>query len=58
MDSRLELERIELKNKSWKSQFSREMNIMMEIIGQINSTKGKEQKQWVEVIDLFKAKYR
>ncbi len=58
MDSRLELERIELKNKSWKSQFSREMNIMMEIIGQINSTKGKDQKHWGKVMDLFRAKYR
>ena len=58
MDSRLEFEKIERKNKSWKSQFSKEMNIMMEIIGQINSTKGKEKKHWEKVIDLFRAKYR
>ena len=58
MEAKLELERIELKNKSWKSQFSKEMNIMMEIISQINSTKGKEKKHWEEVIDLFRAKYR
>jgi len=58
MEAKLELERIELKNKSWKSQFSKEMNIMMEIISQINSTKGKEKKHWEKVIDLFRAKYR
>ena len=58
MEAKLELERIELKNKSWKSQFSKEMNIMMEIISQINSTKKKEKKHWEEVIDLFRAKYR
>ena len=58
MEAKLELERIEFKNKSWKSQFSKEMNMMMEIIGQINSTKGKEKKQWGEVMDLFRAKYR
>ena len=58
MEAKLELERIEFKNKSWKSQFSKEMNMMMEIIGQINSTKGKEKKHWEEVIDLFRAKYR
>tara|TARA_R110000822_G_C14914076_1_gene450566 strand:+ start:263 stop:439 length:177 start_codon:yes stop_codon:yes gene_type:complete len=58
MDSKLEFEKIERKNKSWKSQFSKEMNIMMEIITQINSTKGKEKKHWGEVMDLFKAKYR
>jgi len=34
------------------------MNIMMEIITQINSTKGKEKKHWGEVMDLFRAKYR
>ena len=58
MEAKLELERIELKNKSWKSQFSKEMNIMMEIISQINSTKGKEKKHREEDIDLFRAKYR
>tara|TARA_R110000744_G_scaffold1518_1_gene5403 strand:+ start:246 stop:422 length:177 start_codon:yes stop_codon:yes gene_type:complete len=58
MDTNFKLEKIEFKNRMWKSQFSREFNILMEIITNINSTTGKEKKQWEKVIDLYNSKYR
>jgi|TARA_R100001460_G_scaffold81738_1_gene122655 hypothetical protein len=53
-----ELEIIVHKNRTWKSKFSKDMNIMMEIIMQINSNTGKNKKYWCRVMDLYKDKYR
>jgi hypothetical protein len=56
--AKIELERIELKNKSWDSQFMREHNIWEEIAMQINSHTGKKQNHWCMVMNLFNMKYK
>jgi hypothetical protein len=55
---RKELEKIEYSKRTWNSKFMREMDIWEEIAMQINSTKGKEQKFWCRVMDLYNEKYR
>jgi len=59
MISELEaLERIERKNRSWRSKFAREHSIWEEIAVQINSYTGEKQKYWERVMDLYRAKYQ
>jgi len=52
-----ELERIEHNKRTWRSDFIREREIWHGIAMQINSTKGKEQKYWIRVMDLYNKKY-
>ena len=52
-----ELERIEYKNRTWKSKFIREQSIWDEIAMQINSYKGKEHDYWCMVMRLYHKKY-
>ena len=55
---RIELEKIENKNRTWKNKFSRELYIWEAIAENINGYKGKERKYWCRVMDLYDAKYR
>lgn len=52
------LNKIEYSKRTWKSQVFREQEILMEIIVQINSSKGQEKKIWNFVRKLFDEKYR
>lgn len=52
------LEKIEYKKRTWKSKFFREMEIWEEIAMNINGYKGKEQKYWIAVMDLYDKKYK
>ena len=49
---------IELKNTSWESQWMKEKAIWDEISMRINSYTDKEKEFWIEVMDLYNAKYR
>ena len=49
---------IELKNTSWESQWMKEKAIWVEISMRINSYTDKEKEFWIEVMDLYNAKYR
>jgi hypothetical protein len=53
-----ELEKIEYKKRTWKSDLMREMDIWECIACEINSYTGKKQKYWLLVMDLFNEKYR
>jgi hypothetical protein len=57
-EEKKELERIEHKNRTWRSKFAREMEIWEEIAMQINGYTGKKQKYWCRVMDLYHEKYR
>ncbi len=52
------LAEIEYKNRTWKSDFARVQEIWENIAIEINSCKGKKQKFWGLVMDLYKQKYR
>jgi hypothetical protein len=52
-----ELEKIEHQKRTINSQFIRELYIWEEIAMQINSYKGKKQKHWFLVMDLYHQKY-
>lgn len=52
------LAEIEYKNRTWKSDFARVQEIWENIAIEINSCKGKKQKFWGLVMDLYKEKYR
>ena len=51
------LQEIEHKMRSWKDPYYRKMEILMEIIMQINSFKGKEREFWCKVRDEYDKKY-
>ena len=57
LDKVKEFEKIEFNKRTWKSKFMREIAIWEEIAMQINSSTGKEQKFWCDVMDLYKEKY-
>jgi len=52
------LAEIEYKKRTWKSDLMRKMDIWQSIAEEINSCKGKKQKFWGLVMDLYKEKYR
>lgn len=51
------LQEIEHKMRTWRNPYFRKMEIYMEIAININSYKGKEQRFWMEVADLYDEKY-
>ena len=53
-----ELEKIEYKKRTWNFKFAREHEIWEEIAMYINGCKGKEQKYWIDVMDLYHKKYK
>jgi hypothetical protein len=53
-----ELEKIEYKKRTWNFKFAREREIWLEIANNINGCKGKEQKYWLDVMDLYHKKYK
>ena len=55
-DATKELEKIEYKNRTWRSDIMRNNSIWEAIAVEINSHKGKEQKFWIEVMDLHNSK--
>jgi hypothetical protein len=57
-DALKELEKIEYKKRTWDSKFFKDMEIWEEIAMNINGNKGKEQKFWLEVMDLYHEKYK
>ena len=52
------LAEIEYKKRTWKSDFMRKMDIWESIAIEINSCKGKKQKFWGLVMDLYHEKYK
>lgn len=52
------LAEIEYKKRTWKSDLMRERDIWQSIAEEINSCKGKKQKFWGLVMDLYHEKYR
>ncbi len=52
------LAEIEYKKRTWKSDLMRKMDIWQSIAEEMNSSKGKKQKFWGLVMDLYKEKYR
>ena len=58
MKAQQDLEKIEYSKRTWNSKFMREMEIWKAIAERINDTKGKEQKHWIEVMKLYKDKYK
>jgi hypothetical protein len=56
-DAKKELEKIEYRNRTFKSKVFREQSILMDIIMEINSHTGKKQQFWGKVRDLYDAKY-
>ena len=52
------LQEIEHKMRTWRNPYYRKMEILMYIIMQINSYKGKEQKFWGKVRDEYDNKYK
>ena len=57
-EAKKELEKIEYKNRTWQSEFSKQMSIWEEIAERINSCKGKEKKYWGLVMSLYNQKYK
>jgi len=55
---KIELERIEQENTTWKNQFMKEQSIWDYIAMQINSHAGEKKKYWCRVMDLYHKKYR
>lgn len=52
------LAEIEYKKRTWKSDLMRKMDIWESIAMEINSCKGKKQKFWGLVMDLYHEKYK
>tara|TARA_R110000823_G_scaffold20409_2_gene62505 strand:- start:207 stop:386 length:180 start_codon:yes stop_codon:yes gene_type:complete len=57
-EERKELEIIENQETTWRSDFARKIAIFEAIAMQINSYKGKKQRYWCRVMDLYKEKYK
>jgi hypothetical protein len=57
-DAIKEFENIEYRNRTWRSQFMKEMNIWETIAFNLNSSEGAEYKHWVLVMDLYHKKYK
>jgi hypothetical protein len=57
-DAKKALAEIEFNNRTWKSDFARVQEIWENIAEEINSCKGKKQKFWGLVMDLYHEKYR
>jgi hypothetical protein len=58
-EAKIELQKIEHNNRTFKSDFAREMAIFEDIAIHINTKeyKSKEKKYWNLVMDLYKEKY-
>tara|TARA_R110000772_G_scaffold268551_1_gene396064 strand:+ start:3024 stop:3200 length:177 start_codon:yes stop_codon:yes gene_type:complete len=56
-EERKELESIEHQKRTYKSKFMREQAIWDEIAMNINGYKGKKQKYWCRVMELYNKKY-
>ena len=57
-EEKKELERIEYKKRTWKSEFARKMEIWEEIAMNINSYSGNKKDYWCRVMDLYNEKYK
>ena len=53
-----ELERIESKRRTWKTDLVNQIEMWEEIAMEINSTTGEEKQYWKMVMDLYNKKYK